>query len=112
MRFHEDYELPMYGPGKFEGQPRCHADVHELSLCGADESVGDGDAWADLLVGGLPGDGERTADEDAYLASAAGWIIYGDAQGFVTVERYEDEGELRADWAGVVRRAESLGNPD
>lgn len=110
------HELPQYGPGKFEGQPRCHRIVADCAQYGGDD---DGSVdGVTMLRGGLsenePGSfnaeglrmagmNDLTADERAYLASASGWIIdERDEQGFVTVERFETSDDLEAAWACEV----------
>lgn len=115
-------DLPMYGPGKFEGQPRCHADIFTTALDGADDSIsGDeyGGGWADLLRGPLDIGTERedgtpyTEAERVYMESMrGGWIISGDSQGFVQVDGYETDAELMSAWNDLAREyGDSSGFP-
>lgn len=98
--------------GKFDND--LDAYIFGISLDGCDEECGDsvgGSGWYGLLAGSLA-DADRmdlallSTEEQAELVRFAGAIIGEDNQGFVNVECFETETELRETWEQVLADAE------
>jgi hypothetical protein len=94
--------------GKFDNDMDAY--IYGLSLDGCDEECGDsvdGTGWYGLVVGNLA-DADRaefaelSSEDQTELAGYAGAIIGEDTQGFVSVEYFETETELRETWAQVL----------
>lgn len=115
------------GPGKFEGEPIWAPYVWAVSLSdGGDEQVGSvsehGVCYI-LIRGGIDvrelpedikkqaemyGAEELTDEENEFVAQQAGFIIREDDQGFVSVEAFETEEDLEAEWAEKEKEIEEM----
>lgn len=106
-------KLTPYGPGKF----RCLVDVVAWSytLEGAhDDETGEADSvgWFGVIFGAVdpegfePGDGRTLSEFDRkFLANAKGGaIVSEDSDGFVSVDFFDSDADIRKEWERIVER--------
>lgn len=113
-------ELRLYGrPGKYQGELHITQYMHDLTMDGADEEVGDvseSGVWYGLLRGKLDEDvaraahekGERlTSGEKKFLKKQVGAIVSENVIGFVHVDYYTNKMKLERHWRGIEKEMEA-----
>jgi len=100
--------LTPYGPGKFN--LLVDTIPHAYTMEGAhDDETGDCETtgWFGLVKGkldptGIDGSDKLSADDRAFLARMIGAIVCEDSQGFVSVDYYDREEDMREEWERIV----------
>ena len=103
--------------GKFEGGLYIDQYAFDITLDGVDDEIGDvseqgiwygkiyrgTDTIYSLIKAKIEEDEEKlTPEEEEYLADVIGIIVSEDDQGFVNVDYYESDEDLKKDWDKIV----------
>ena len=103
--------------GKFEGGLYIDQYAFDITLDGVDDEIGDisedgiwygkiyrgTDTIYSLIKKRMDDDEDKmTPDEEEYLADVVGIIVSEDDQGFVNVDYYESDEDLKKDWDKIV----------
>ena len=103
--------------GKFEGGLYIDQYAFDITLDGVDDEIGDvsemgiwygkiyrgTDTIYSLIKEKIEDDEDKlTPEEEEYLADVIGIIVSEDDQGFVNVDYYESDEDLKKDWDKIV----------